>query len=189
MKAHRQEVRDVLELLSYITLTRRYDPDGLDLYFTTDSKKLRPKTTVEVLKLFDERQAFGLPDMRERFASIIEKYQDHFGKKNFISKLLRPMSTPSKGPRRLTLYVLTDGVWQPECNLKPDISNLVDLLQKNNFPNKHVGIQFILFGDNSAGKKRLKTLDAHLGLKLWVTLPSTSSIVPVLSHAVISTNK
>ena len=184
MVAHRQKVRDVLELLS--SLTKRYDPDGLDLYFTTQARKLKPKTNAQVLKFFDERPAYGLPDMRARFASIIEQYQSRFGSKNTLSRLLHPNSIPSKGPRRLTLYVLTDGVWQPGCTLITEIRNLVALLQKHNLPNKHVGIQFIRFGDDVEGKKRLKTLDARLGLELCVFFSLPPSYLPIYSDTLPS---
>ena len=177
MKDHRQKVRDVLELLSFIT--HRHDPDGLDLYFSTQSEKLRPKTPEQVLRFFDERLANGLPDMRERFASIILQYQGQFGKRNTLRKILHPNSTPSRGPRRLTLYVLTDGIWQPKCTLVEEITKLVSLMQKHDVPNKHVGIQFIRFGNNLEGIQRLKTLDAHLGLELWVffSLPPLNGLV------------
>ncbi|KAL9589531.1 MAG: hypothetical protein Q9203_001667 [Teloschistes exilis] len=117
MSDHYEKARKVTELLAY--LTERYDPDGLDLYFTTDTKKYRPKGNRQVLQFFDEHHPRGLIDMRARFASILEPYQEQFGKMKgwILSKIIHPRSTPSKGPRRLSLYVLTDGVWDPECTL------------------------------------------------------------------------
>ncbi len=147
-------------------MTQPYDPDGLDLYLTTESSKLRPKTPEKFLQYLRERPANGFPDFRQRFAKIIEKYQSKFGKSNYRKKLMHPNSTPSRNPRPLSLYVLTDGVWDPRCTLITEIQNLVALLQEHKLPNKYVGIQFIRFGNDPEGKKRLRKLDAELGLPL-----------------------
>ncbi|KAL8787452.1 MAG: hypothetical protein Q9213_002229 [Squamulea squamosa] len=166
MRPYRPKVEAVSELLS--TLTQPYDPDGLDLYFTTESSKLRPKTPEKFLQYLRERSAYGCPDFRQRFAKIVENYQSQFGRTNYRKKLLHPNSTPSKGPRPLSLYVLTDAVWDPGCTLITEVKNLVALLQEHRLPNKYVGIQFIRFGNDPEGKKRLKTLDSELGLGLDV---------------------
>lgn len=178
MVQHRDQVRRVLELLSY--MTQSYDPDGLDLCFSTESGKHKPKDNEQMLRYFDERPAHGLPDMRERFASIIEQYQARFGKRNILSKLLHFDSTPTIGPRRLTLYVLTDGVWQPGCTLVTEIKRLVSLLQEHRLPNKHIGIQFIRFGNNAEGKRRLQKLDSGLGLELYVRPCFRSYTLPIV---------
>lgn len=166
MGQYRYQVRGVLELLS--SMTQPYDPDGLDMFFSAESKKHKAQTNEQVLRLFDERPAYGLPDMRERFASIMEQYQTRFGKRNMFSRIRHPNSTPSKGPRRLSLYVLTDGVWQPGCTLVTEIKTLVSVLREHKLSNKHVGIQFICFGNNAEGKRRLQFLDSKLGLELYV---------------------
>lgn len=164
MRPHREKVEKVSELLA--TVTQPYDPDGLDLYFSTASARLRPNTPEKFLKYLRERPARGRPDFRQRFAKIIEDYQSRFGKSNSWARLRHPNSTPSKGPRPLSLYVLTNGVWDPKCTLITEVKNLVALLQEYRYPNKYVGIQFIRFGNDREGKKRLKTLDARLGLAL-----------------------
>ena len=168
MALHRTKVEGVVELLS--SLTAPYDPDGLDLYFSTEAGKQRPKSPEEFLRHLQDRPAKGLPDFRQRFATIIEKYQSKFGKTNTFSKWLHPKSMPSKGPRALSLYVLTDGIWDPNCTLITEVKNLVGLLVAHNSPNKHVGIQFIRFGNDAVGRKRLRHLDDKLGLELYVAL-------------------
>ena len=168
MGPYREQVRNVLELLS--AMTQNYDPDGLDLYFSTECLRHRPKTNEQMLRLFDERSSHGIPNMSERFSQIIEEYKGRFGKSNTfrLSKYLHPRSTPSKGPRRLSLYVLTDGVWQPGCTLITEIRSLVALLEEHKLPNRHIGIQFIRFGDDKEGQARLEKLDSGLGLELCV---------------------
>ena len=166
MAPHRAKVERVIELLS--SLTAPYDPDGLDLYFSTESTKQRPKSPEEFMRLLQVRPAKDLPDFRDRFATIIDKYKSKFGKRNTLSKIRHPNSTPSKGPRRLSLYVLTDGIWDRKCNLITEIQDLVALLLEHHKPNKYVGIQFIRFGNDALAKERLKHLDAGLGLGLYV---------------------
>ena len=160
MEPHREQVRKVLELLSY--LTKDFDPDGLDLYFTTDPEKLKPKNNAQMLKELDCRPAHGYPDMRERFAAITGEYQNRFGKRNKFSKIRHPNSTPWKGPRRLSLYVLTDGVWHNKCTLRTEVKTLVEYLIGHKLTNKQIGIQFIRFGNNQTGIDRLKVLDSGL---------------------------
>ncbi|KAL8963800.1 MAG: hypothetical protein Q9183_004945, partial [Haloplaca sp. 2 TL-2023] len=135
MGQYRKEVEEVLELLA--TLTKRYDPNGLDLYFSTKSTKLRPKTPEKCLKYLDERPAKGIPDFRQRFATIIETYTSRFGKHNYarFDKYMHPTSTPSRGPRPLNLYVLTDGIWDPKCDLITEVTSLVASLIKHEMPN------------------------------------------------------
>ena len=164
MQPHWEKVEEVSELLA--TLTQPYDPDGLELYFSRESGKLRPKNPQKFMKYVKERPAHGRPDFRQRFAKIIEDYQSRLVKSNYMARLRHPISTPSKGPRPLSLYVLTDGVWDPKCTLITEVKHLVALLKEHNSPKKYVGVQFIRFGNDREGKKRLNTLDARLGLEL-----------------------
>ncbi|KAL8932216.1 MAG: hypothetical protein Q9216_006922 [Gyalolechia sp. 2 TL-2023] len=164
MKPYRDDVRNVLELLT--SLTSRYDPNGLDLYFTTEYKKHRPNSNKKVLKLFDDHPPSGPADMRACVASIFEPYKAQFGRRDFRRWLSHPTSRPPKGPRKLSLYILTDGIWDPKCDLITEIKALVAGLQKEGMTNKHVGIQFIRFGGDKTAIKRLDTLDSKLQLEL-----------------------
>ena len=156
----------VLELLWAMVVKR--DPDGPELYITSDMKVLKPKNDVRALKELDSRPAKDAPDMRHCFAQIIEKYQNQFGKRNFGTKLRHPKTTPAKGPRKLSLYVLTDAVWQRKTELQQVIQTLVELLTQHKLTNKQIGIQFIRFGNDEKGKARLQTLDSGLSLPLYV---------------------
>ena len=169
MGNYRKEVRDVLELLS--AMVQGFDPDGLDIYFSTSSEKLKARTNQQALKFFDDHAPYGFPDFRERFSTIIERFQSQLGKRNMFSLMRHPNSTPKIGPRRLSLYVLTDGIWQPKTTLVREIKTLVARLLESKLPDKYIGIQFIRFGHDEGGKRRLQTLDAglnKLGLELYV---------------------
>ena len=174
MEPHRDQVEMVLETLWPIVA--KHDPDGPDLYITTDMKKLKPKFDYQMLKELKSRPAKDAPDMRHCFAQIIENYQNQFGIRNIKSKLLHWKDTPSKGPRKLSLYVLTDGVWQTRTDLQQVIRTLVDHLTEHKLTNKQNGIQFIRFGNDERGIKRLEKLDSGLNLKLYVLATTFSAL-------------
>ena len=171
MRHHRDEAKMVIELLW--SMVAKHDPDGPDLYVTTDMKQLKPGSDSRMLQELDKRPSRDAPDMRHCFAQIIEKYQNRFGKRNYLARLSHPRTTPAKGPRKLSLYVLTDGVWQTKTDLRQVIRTLVNHLIQNKLTNKQIGIQFIRFGDNPRGMRRLRKLDTELDLDLYV-LTTTS---------------
>ena len=185
MKPYRDEVEKVLELLW--AMVEKHDPDGADLYITSDMQALKPKTDSRALQELRSRPAKYAPDMRYCFAQIIEKYQSKFGKRNIGSKLLHPKATPAKGPRKLSLYVLTDGVWQTKTDLKQVIRTLVDHLIQHKLTNKQIGIQFIRFGNDERGMKRLEKLDSGLDLALYVFITISFALLyaqaPTRTHA------
>ena len=176
MKPYRTQVNMVLELLW--AMVAKHDPDGPDLYISTDMKKLKPGTVDRMLQELNNRPAKDAPDMRHCFAQIIENYQNRFGTWNITSRFLHPKTTPAKGPRKLSLYVLTDGVWQAKTDLRQVIQTLVQHLIQHKLTNKQIGIQFIRFGDDETGMKRLEKLDS--GLKLDLYVPTTISSAPCL---------
>ena len=158
MSVHWSEVKRVFGLLSY--MVRDCDPNGLDLYFTNTSKAFKSRNMNTLMGELGTRTPKGLPDMSSRFGSIIEKYQSKFGKRK-VANFFR-----ESGPRKLSLYVLTDAIWQPKIDLTTTIRTLVSSLEDHKLTNKQIGIQFIRFGNDPDGIKRLQTLDSGLNLAL-----------------------
>ena len=160
MEQYRDKVRDVLELLTYITIM--HDPNGIDLYFSNSSDKRRPKTNADVLKKFDKTPPpkSDFLDFKVVFNNIIGEYQRQLGKKHLLRSWFS--SHPEIGPRKLSLYVLTDGVWQSECDLSITIKTLVAKLKEHGLVHDQVGIQFIRFGNDSREGGRLQFLDSGL---------------------------
>ena len=95
--------------------------------------------------------------MSARLSSIVRDYQESLnrtqGSTSLVSKYL------TKRTRPLSLYVLTDAVWQPTCNVPPVIQSLVKTLKDLNLHKQQIGIQFIRFGERPEGIKRLEELD------------------------------
>ena len=158
MDVHWSLLQRLFGLLSY--MVRDCDPNGLDLYFTNTAKAFRSRNINTLMGELSTRTPKGLPDMRSRFASIIEKYQSKFGKRKF-GNLFR-----ESHPRKLSLYVLTDAVWQPKIDLTTTIRTLVRSLEDHKLTNKQIGIQFIRFGNEPNSIKRLQKLDSGLNLDL-----------------------
>jgi hypothetical protein len=152
MKAHETEVKRILGILAY--LTKDSDPDGLELFFTCSKKKFKEKDPAKLVTGFAANNPRGLTDIRIRLGSITDTYLKGFDR-SWVMKKLRPV-------RSLNIYVLTDGIWQPETDLKPPLRRLISKLNENG--QYIVGIQFISFGNDSDALKRLDHLDDNLGL-------------------------
>lgn len=158
MEKYWSDVRALLDLLAYIVKT--YDPNGIDLHFTSSAQKyVGVKSTTDLLEIFDRysNRPRGSWDMSDRLSSIVSEYQKDLAtintSKTFVPKLLQQKVRP------LSLYVLTDAVWQPACDVSPVIESLVSTLKKYDRHKQQVGIQFIRFGSRPEGIKRLEDLD------------------------------
>jgi hypothetical protein len=159
MEPHWKRLTKVFEALSYIL--KDVDPDGLDLSFTIYSETL--KKTKKTSKLIDmvksrSKRLKGTTDMNLRLTEILDAYQTELEKpKGFFGK--------PKSVLPMNLYILTDGIWEPNCDAAGPIKNLVNKLNKLDKGRVQVGIQFISFGNNPEALDRLDILDSGLGLK------------------------
>lgn len=166
MLAHRKEARNILEALGYVA--KKYDPDGVDMAFTQSSEVVkRSKTTEKLLKAFDKAQFTGKSDMRVRLADIFEEYKRRSSsqqQKISVKNVFRRQETQ----RRLSVYILTNGIWQPGCDVETPIRSMVNYLQGHDKLDKQVGIQFIQFGDDQDVKERFKRLDTGLNVGMQV---------------------
>jgi len=96
----------------------------------------------------------GLTNIRIRFDSIIDGYIEGFNKSWFKRKI--------KPIRSMNIYVLTNGIWQPNIDLAPPIKRLLAKLGEHG--KYQVGIQFISFGRDTEALTRLNKIDDDLGL-------------------------
>lgn len=146
-------MRNLLELLA--KMVNKVESGGVSLYFTSDPKKklkLKPSNINTVVDHFDSAEYQERPDMRSCLAEILNDYARKLGKSG-IKNWVKP------GCRKLTLYVLTDGNWQPGDDLIREISSLTDHLVKKELHDKQVGIEFIRFGSNPVAIEKLRRLD------------------------------
>jgi hypothetical protein len=153
---HWDEVTDVFEALSYIL--KKVDPNGLDLSFTVSGHSLKNcKETTSLLQLIrDQRERLrGATDMNLKLTKLLEDYQ---------TALEKPKSRFRKAVRPLNLYILTNGIWEAKCDAEGPIRRLINKLADLNKGRIQVGIEFISFGNDTAGIQRLDYLDSGLDL-------------------------
>ena len=157
MEPHWEWLIKVFEALTYIL--KDVDPNGLDLSFTICRETLKKtKRTTSLVELVKSRSELlkGTTDMNLRLSEILDTYQTELEKpKTFLRKSVLPMN----------LYILTDGIWEPNCDPAGPITNLVNKLNKLHKGRVQVGIQFISFGNNAGAINRLNILDSGLGLR------------------------
>lgn len=186
MLDHWKKARKVLRLLGY--LVKNYDPNGVDLYFTCPFKKYANLTkTTAMLEIFDRQKPSNeshRSDMSARLSDIVGEYRNKLDKiheRRFLFK--RPMTRET---RKLSLYVFTDAVWQPGCEVAPVIRSLITTLKEKNLHKQQIGIQFIQFGDKAEETKRLKDLDrlresGYVDMYVFQNLLSSSRFLPRLT--------
>ena len=166
MAKHRPLMTNWLQVLGYTA--QNADPDSLDVYCTGNFTKSKAKTYSDLLKLF-EHSSFvedPHPNVPKILARLFEDYQNKLGKRHLFRPLFGLM--PKRGPRKMSIYVLTDGDWGLQNDLKTQIRSLVDGLWKYHMVDKQIGIQLLRFGNDVGGIKNLEELDSGLGLPLYV---------------------
>jgi hypothetical protein len=156
MVPHWESLTKLFVALSYILKT--VDPNGLDLSFTISREGLtKVKKTSKLVTMVKARSKHlkGTTDMNLKLTAILEAYKAELEKpKNFYSKPIMPRN----------FYILTNGVWEPNCDAAGPIKSLVNKLNDLGKGRVQVGIQFISFGDNLDALQRLDILDSGLGL-------------------------
>ncbi|KAJ9649025.1 hypothetical protein H2199_000938 [Coniosporium tulheliwenetii] len=167
MLNHWPDVVSLLEVLAYIA--KRTDDDGLDLYFSMSTGFKNYNNATELVKAARKNAPRASvetkSDMRTSLGSILSNYQIRLESPSSSNRMLKRLSgTPTRKP--LSLYILTDGVWQPECSLDNTIKNLVTTLEKVRLDGFQVGLQFVRFGSNKEGTARLNRLDSGLDLPM-----------------------
>ncbi|KAL9599629.1 MAG: hypothetical protein Q9219_003713 [cf. Caloplaca sp. 3 TL-2023] len=168
MAQHETQVKGIIELLGYMVAP--YDPNGLEFMLTWYRTSMNSKTT-QLSKILERLDSIHLRDRLERpnfalpFADIIEKYQRQIKEKH-TPQFFRRVSPP----RKMSLYVITDGNWQPKCEIlvKDKINDLIDTLNHYQLTTAQVGIQFIRVGDDDEGREKLDVLDSGLGQNQYV---------------------
>lgn len=74
---------------------------------------------------------------------------------NILAGVLRRAMNPT------SIYIYTDGVWEPgeEDKVESEIYRAIDFLAKHELPPARLMLQFIRFGDDREGVRRLQHLD------------------------------
>jgi hypothetical protein len=154
-------VANVFEALSYIV--KDTDKDGLDLFFTISGRSLtRVKETSRLIPLVKAQKRHSQDAKSDIDFRLTEMLQSRTEKLNKLGGIF------SRKPKPLSLYILTDGMWEYENAAQEPIRNAVQKLSDARRGRKQIGIQFIRFGSNPDALRRLEHLDHGLGLPEYV---------------------
>lgn len=173
-----EEATHLLEVLVWRALG--YDDDGMELYFTnpdTSHKASVKQSRKQLVKSFTKAMEQAEPAEKGPSAcptTILPELE------RIINTYTRAMTSRSKTPpRKMTIIVLTDGIWPGMHNeytldlyLRSAFHNLRDLHGDLTYIGpgqtqgrqdiseiKPVTIQFVQFGDDAKATERLRRLD------------------------------
>jgi hypothetical protein len=153
MQEHWLQVLKAFEVLAY--LVKDADPDRVELYFTNSDLSSQHKSRPKLLRLLQSVQTKGQGGMELSLSRILDRC--------IRPGLLNPMLGRIK--RGSNIYVLTDGIWNGEDETLCGIDEAIMRIAANMTTRNSIGIQFIQFGDNQIGTRRLQLLDDRLGQK------------------------
>ncbi|KAF2793632.1 kinase-like protein [Melanomma pulvis-pyrius CBS 109.77] len=159
MKDHWDKVKDTLNALGY--LVKRSDLDGIDLYFTNSPEEGHSKHMKKLIKVFNGVHPGGECNMKVALGKILERYPERIKEQDKVL-FSRKRKKQKWG---LSVYVFTDAQWNGHdelCGVHEPIATLVNKLIKHEMLEHHVGIQFIRFGNDAVGARRLERLDSGL---------------------------
>ncbi|KAH6672041.1 hypothetical protein B0J14DRAFT_85731 [Halenospora varia] len=182
MRKHHWE--DMIELLGIIAyMIKSFDKDGLDLYFAQSNAKHNEETSSKLVSIVEKRKReedLGYTDMSVRLEQILGEY----------ARKIQRQSSQNIVTRGLNVYIFTDAIWTPLCDIVPAIDKMVEGLVAHKLPEKQVGLQFISFGDDAECLKRLMLVDNYLVLKpklphdIVDTTPSTGNLYKMIRGAI-----
>ncbi|PNP86647.1 hypothetical protein FNYG_00037 [Fusarium nygamai] len=142
MRLHKRNVAETARVISYSVKVS--DKDGMDLYFASESchpQKCENSSEVEA-KIRNKSPVSGWCNMKKCLGDVMERVKEN-------------------GTKPTGIYIFTDGIWDPEH--EPEVSDVIHesinlLIEKNAKP-ADLMFQFIQFGRDDIGSKRLKFLD------------------------------
>lgn len=165
MDKHKSDAKEVLELLGY--MVKRFNKRGIDMHFTTSTETFRHcKTSTALVKAFIATKFSSISDMGTKLDALLREYTYLLDGQIKKGRGLLDGFRKFDPPQGISIYVLTDGLWQAGTDVSRAVKNMVDQLNKRGLTKSHMGIQFIRFGADPEAIQTLKRLDDGLGLEL-----------------------
>jgi hypothetical protein len=156
MKQYWDDLMRLVSILAYIL--KDSDPDGIDMFYTINSgKSIKSKNATTLERSVKETQPSAVSDISIALDTILGKYEAMLRRSRNKSK---PSFYVPKEVLPLSLYVLTDGIWQPHCDAKRPIMNLMKALTDIDMDGQQCHLQFIRCGHNVESIQKLEYL-AH----------------------------
>ena len=156
---NRPNLKQLVELIAYIV--KRFDPNGVDLRFMHSKDKLdNRKDTSKIVQSIIGNPFKGMTNLSHCLEKLLQDYVDKID--NWLNGRSDPrrLFRAAERPRPISFYFFTNGVWLGGDHFGQDaIVRLVEKLQSAKMGRSQVGIQFISFGEDSDGLRRLAELD------------------------------
>ena len=156
----------MVRVLAY--MVKEYDKDKMDMFTTVSRRHCRSKNSTQFREELDLITPTGTTDINYSLGRILQDYEGKLRRAGlyrqnppFWSHKVKPMN----------LYVLTDAIWEQHSDAKQPIESLVETMKELRYPQNHVGIQFVRFGDNPECIKKLRELDDAKDLAMYVHSP------------------
>lgn len=147
MNPYKEHVTTLLSPLVYTV--KAHDPDGVEVHFTISSSRQQSRKSGVLIDEVERHRFEGKTDISIRLGSILRRYRveldDHRNRR--------------QSKRAMSIYILTDGVWEGGQDAQTPIRELITVLKQYKYDRKQVGIQFIRFGNDDKGFERLAELD------------------------------
>jgi len=124
---HWDEVITLFGVLAYIV--KDSDPDGIELFFINSSEHHKARTTTNLLAHLKQKRPEGTSDIKIKLALILQNYMAKLHDEA-IPRSRWSTLRPSRAVRPLNLYIFTDGIWTPQCDVTREIKNMVEKLQE-----------------------------------------------------------
>lgn len=158
MKEHWDDVIDLFSVFGYFA--KKLDSNGLEMYFTVSDRKEKFKDTTPAVSALKSIRPSSSSNINLRLGNILRKYQTDLERQGER----RGLSFKAKTVKPLSLYVFTDAAW-PGCDAVAPVEKMIVKQQQLALDKEQVGIQFIRFGNDPTGIRRLKYLDSGLRKK------------------------
>lgn len=182
-------------------ILEKADEDGLDVTFTSNWNQTEHGRRAENLAAIVKSNFHKGDDtcfIEQGILALIDKViEDLPSKEAKKGRALLNSFRRKKRGRPVSIYVLTNGIWNSSpdatngvCGADRPIRRLIRKLQDSNLHKNQATLQFIRFGDDATGIKRLTSLDDDLGIEfpsLWVNPRVPPSLLPMLMGAAILT--
>lgn len=171
MQGYVDSVIKVISALSY--LGKDIDRDGLEVVCTSDpGKKARIKSSTAaasfVQQAFKDGQGANC-NIEKALEVVLDPVKTGLKQRTSIfggtfSTRRNPMIRP------VSIYILTNGLWDHSpndvCGADIPIRSLIHAMKQRDVGRTHVSLQFVRFGSDARGIKRLDILDDELPKRL-----------------------
>lgn len=139
---------------------KRKDDDGIDVSFTICDHKQNVKHTKDLRSMLQKHRPLGVD---WRVTDLFTPLSRIMGTGGSYRRVLEDCKNQArKAPKKVMVFVFTDGAWQPGSEV--EVEGLVQAMVSamSGYDHDQFGLQFIRFGDDSAGAAVLKHLDDEI---------------------------